>query len=72
MYERFNPRAMSDFFAKLEKEGGVGARPSVPERSSRSGKSRGSRLEGSFTLGRKTSYRADSAEFRDIKQRVGG
>jgi beta-barrel assembly-enhancing protease len=73
MYDSgFNPRAMSDFFAKLEKEGGVARGPQFLSDHPDPGNRAEAVSKEVSTLARKTSYRADSAEFRDIKQRVGG
>lgn len=72
MYDSgFNPRAMSDFFAKLEKEGGVARGPQFLSDHPDPGNRAQAVSKEVSTLARRTSYRADSAEFRDIKQRVG-
>ena len=73
MYDSgFNPRAMSDFFTKLEKEGGVARGPQFLSDHPDPGNRAQAVSKEVATLPRKTSYRTDSAEFRDIKQRVGG
>ncbi len=72
MYDTgFNPRAMSDFFTKLaEKSGSRGSQffSDHPDP--------GNRAEAVAkevaTLPRRTSYRSDSPDFQDIKERVGG
>jgi Zn-dependent protease with chaperone function len=72
MYDTgFNPRAMSDFFAKLEKEGSVARGPQFLSDHPDPGNRAQAVSKEVATLPRKTSYRTDSAEFRDIKQRVG-
>jgi hypothetical protein len=73
MYDTgFNPRAMSDFFTKLEKQGGVARGPQFLSDHPDPGNRAQSVAKEVATLPRKTSYRTDSAEFRDIKERVGG
>jgi beta-barrel assembly-enhancing protease len=73
MYDSgFNPRAMSDFFTKLEKEGGVARGPQFLSDHPDPGNRAQAVSKEVATLPRKANYRADSAEFRDIKQRVGG
>lgn len=72
MYDSgFNPRAMSDFFAKLEKEGGAARGPQFLSDHPNPGNRAEAVTREVATLPRKTSYRTDSAEFLDIKQRVG-
>jgi Zn-dependent protease with chaperone function len=72
MYDTgFNPRAMSDFFAKLEKEGSVARGPQFLSDHPDPGNRAQAVSKEVATLPRKTSYRTDSAEFRDIKPRVG-
>ncbi len=73
MYDSgFNPRAMSDFFAKLEKEGGAARGPQFFSDHPNPGNRAEAVTREVATLPRKMSYRTDSAEFLDIKQRVGG
>ena len=73
MYDTgFNPRAMSDFFNKLEKEGGGARGPQFLSDHPDPGNRAQAVAQEVSTLPRKTSYRTDSAEFLDIKQRVGG
>ena len=72
MYDTgFNPRAMAEFFAKI-----AGARRGARLRSSSAtipipGNRAQAVAKEVATLPRKTGYRSDSAEFRDIKQRCG-
>jgi Zn-dependent protease with chaperone function len=71
MYDTgFNPRAMSDFFNKLEKEGGARGPQFLSDHPDPGNRAQAVSQEVS-TLPRKTNYRTDSAEFLDIKQRVG-
>jgi len=73
MYDSgFNPQAMAQFFTKLEKEGGVARGPQFLSDHPNPGNRAEAVAKEVATLPRKTSYRSDSAEFRDIKQRVGG
>ena len=73
MYDTgFNPRAMSDFFTKLERQGGVARGPQFLSDHPDPGNRAQVVAKEVATLPRKTSYRTDSAEFRDIKERVGG
>ncbi len=71
MYDSgYNPHAMADFFTKLEKEGGSrGAQffSDHPNPGNRAGA-----VEREVRSLAPKSYRADSAEFRQIKQRVAG
>ncbi len=72
MYDTgFNPRAMSDFFTKLEKEGGVARGPQMLSDHPDPGNRAQAVAKEVATLPRKSNYRSDSAEFSDIKQRVG-
>jgi beta-barrel assembly-enhancing protease len=72
MYDtNFNPQAMAQFFTKLEKEGGARGPQFFSDHPDPGNRAEGVAREVA-TLPRKTSYRTDSAEFRDIKQRVGG
>lgn len=72
MYDTgFSPRAMSDFFTKLERQGGVARGPQFLSDHPDPGNRAQVVAKEVATLPRKTSYRTDSAEFRDIKERVG-
>jgi Zn-dependent protease with chaperone function len=73
MYDTgFNPQSMAQFFTKLEKEGGVARGPQFLSDHPDPGNRAEAVAKEVSTLPRKNSYRNDSAEFRDIKQRVGG
>src|SRR6266849_8255959 len=73
MYDTgFNPQAMAQFFTKLEKEGGVARGPQFLSDHPDPGNRAQAVAKEVATLPRKTSYRSDSAEFRDVKQRVAG
>ena len=73
MYDTgFNPQAMAQFFTKLEKEGGVARGPQFLSDHPDPGNRAEAVAKEVSTLPRKNSYRNDSAEFRDVKQRVGG
>ncbi len=72
MYDSgFNPRAMADFFAKLQSEGGARGPQFFSDHPDPGNRAQAVAKEVA-TLPRKTSYRSDSAEFRDVKQRVAG
>src|SRR6202171_3428329 len=72
MYDSgFNPRAMADFFTKLEEEGGARGPQFFSDHPDPGNRAQSVAKEVA-TLPRKTSYRSDGAEFRDIKQRVSG
>jgi len=72
MYDSgFNPRAMADFFAKLQAEGGARGPQFLSDHPDPGNRAQAVAKEVA-TLPRKTSYRSDSAEFRDLKQRVTG
>ena len=72
MYDSgFNPRAMADFFAKLQAEGGARGPQFFSDHPDPGNRAQAVAKEVA-TLPRKTSYRGDSAEFRDIKQHVTG
>ncbi len=72
MYDTgFNPRAMADFFTKLQEEGGARGLQFFSDHPDPGNRAQAVAQEVA-TLPRKTSYRSDSAEFRDIKQRVSG
>ena len=71
MYDTgFNPQAMANFFTKLEKEGGARSPQFLSDHPDPGNRAEAVAKEVA-TLPRKTNYRTDSAEFRDIKQRVG-
>jgi predicted Zn-dependent protease len=73
MYDSgFNPRAMADFFNKLQAEGGAARGPQFFSDHPDPGNRAQSVAGEVATLPRKTSYRTDSAEFRDVKLRVAG
>jgi hypothetical protein len=70
MYDTgFNPRAMADFFAKLQEQGGARGSQFFSDHPDPGNRAQAVAREVA-TLPRKTSYRSDSAEFLDIKQRV--
>jgi beta-barrel assembly-enhancing protease len=72
MYDTgFNPRAMADFFAKIQQEGGAHGPQFLSDHPDPGNRAQAVAAEVA-TLPRKTSYRSDSAEFLDIKQRVSG
>ena len=72
MYDTgFNPRAMADFFTKLQQEGGARGPQFFSDHPDPGNRAQSVAKEVA-TLPRKTSYRSDSAEFRDVKQRVSG
>ena len=72
MYDTgFNPRAMADFFTKLQAEGGARGPQFFSDHPDPGNRAQAVAKEVA-TLPRKASYRSDSAEFRDIKQRVAG
>ena len=72
MYDTgFNPRAMADFFEKIEKEGGGGG-PQFLSDHPNPGNRRQAVTKEVNTLPRKSSYRSDSAQFLAVKQTVGG
>jgi predicted Zn-dependent protease len=72
MYDSgFNPRAMADFFEKLQAEGGARGPQFFSDHPDPGNRAQAVAREVA-TLPRKTSYRSDSAEFRDVKLRVAG
>jgi predicted Zn-dependent protease len=72
MYDTgFDPHAMADFFTKLEREGGARGPQFLSDHPDPGNRAEVVSKEVA-TLPRKTNYRADSAEFHDIKQRVSG
>jgi beta-barrel assembly-enhancing protease len=72
MYDSgFNPRAIADFFTKLQAEGGARGPQFFSDHPDPGNRAQAVAKEVA-TLPRKTSYRSDSAEFRDVKQRVAG
>jgi hypothetical protein len=72
MYDTgFNPRAMADFFAKIQEEGGARGPQFFSDHPDPGNRAQAVAKEVA-TLPRKRSYRSESAEFGDIKQRVAG
>lgn len=72
MYDTgFNPRAMADFFAKIQQEGGARGPQFFSDHPDPGNRAQAVAGEVA-TLPRRSSYRSDSTEFRDIKQRVSG
>jgi Zn-dependent protease with chaperone function len=72
MYDSgFNPRAMADFFNKIQEEGGAHGPQFLSDHPDPGNRAQAVAAEVA-TLTRRSSYRSDSAEFRDIKQRVSG
>ncbi len=72
MYDTgFNPRAMADFFTKIQEEGGARGPQFLSDHPDPGNRAQAVAAEVG-TLPRKASYRSDSPEFRDIKQRVSG
>jgi Zn-dependent protease with chaperone function len=72
MYDTgFDPHAMAVFFAKLAEEGGSRGPQFLSDHPDPGNRSQAVAKEVA-TLPRKTSYRGDSADFRDVKQRVSG
>ena len=74
MYDTgYDPRSLADFFSKLEKQMGKG---SGVEQFFSDHPNPGNRVQAvtqeAATLPARSSYRADSADFRSIKQRVAG
>jgi hypothetical protein len=72
MYDTgFNPRAMADFFSKIQAQGGARGPQFFSDHPDPGNRAQAVAGEVA-TLPRKSGYRGDSAEFRDIKQRVSG
>jgi beta-barrel assembly-enhancing protease len=72
MYDSgFNPRAMADFFNKIQEEGGAHGPQFLSDHPDPGNRAQAVAAEVA-TLPRRSSYRSDSAEFRDVKQRVNG
>ena len=72
MYDSgFNPRAMADFFEKIQSQGGARGPQFFSDHPDPGNRAQAVGAEVA-TLPRKASYRPDSAEFRDVKQRVAG
>ncbi len=70
MYDTgFNPRAMADFFEKIQSQGGARGPQFFSDHPDPGNRAQAVGAEVA-TLPRKASYRSDSAEFRDVKQRV--
>src|SRR5437868_7808746 len=71
MYDSgYDPHQMAVFFAKLAEQGGARSPQFLSDHPDPGNRAEAVAKEVA-TLPRKTSYRTDSAEFRDIKQRVG-
>ena len=72
MYDTgFNPRAMADFFAKIQEQGGARGPQFFSDHPDPGNRAQSVAREVG-TLSRKSNYRSDSAEFRNVKQRVAG
>src|SRR6478609_4303650 len=72
MYDTgFNPRAMAEFFTKIQEQGGARGPQFFSDHPDPGNRAQSVAKEVA-TLPRKTSYRSDSAEFRDVRQRVSG
>jgi predicted Zn-dependent protease len=72
MYDTgFNPQAMAQFFTKLEREGGARGPQFFSDHPDPGNRAQAVAQEVA-TLPRKTGYRSDSTEFREIKLRVTG
>ena len=72
MYDTgFNPRAMAEFFAKIQEQGGARGPQFFSDHPDPGNRAQAVAREVG-TLPRKSNYRSDSAEFREIKQRVAG
>jgi beta-barrel assembly-enhancing protease len=70
MYDAgFDPHALAQFFTKLEKEGGSRGPQFLSDHPDPGNRAEGVSRELA-TLPSKTSYRGDSEEFREVKQRV--
>src|SRR5262249_11676844 len=67
----FDPHAMAEFFTKLEREGGSRGPQFLSDHPDPGNRAQAVSKEVA-TLPLKHSYRSDSAEFRQIKQRVSG
>src|SRR2546426_9756588 len=72
MYDTgFDPHAMAQFFTKLQRQGGSGARgPQFLSDHPDPGNRAEAVSREASTLPRKSNYRGDSPDFREIKQRV--
>jgi|KBSSwiStaDraftv2_1062776.scaffolds.fasta_scaffold20324_3 hypothetical protein len=72
MYDTgFNPRAMAQFFTKIQEQGGARGPQFFSDHPDPGNRAQAVASEVG-TLPRKSNYRSDSAGFRDIKQRVAG
>ena len=72
MYDTgFNPRAMADFFAKIQEQGGARGPQFFSDHPDPGNRAQAVAREVG-TLPRKSNYRSDSAQFREVKQRVAG
>jgi Zn-dependent protease with chaperone function len=70
MYDTgFNPHAMADFFEKIQAQGGARGPQFFSDHPDPGNRAEAVGAEVA-TLPRKASYRTDSEEFRDVKQRV--
>lgn len=70
MYDTgFNPRAMAEFFNKIQEEGGTRGPQFLSDHPDPGNRAQAVAAEVA-TLPRRSSYRADSPEFRDIKERA--
>ena len=71
MYDSgFNPRAMAEFFEKIQGQGGARGPQFFSDHPDPGNRAQAVAAAEVGTLPRKASYRGDSAEFLDIKQRV--
>jgi hypothetical protein len=72
MYDTgFNPRAMAEFFSKIQEQGGARGPQFFSDHPDPGNRAQAVAREVG-TLPRKSNYRSDSAGFREIKQRVAG
>jgi len=72
MYDTgFNPRAMAEFFSKIQEQGGARGPQFFSDHPDPGNRAQAVAREVG-TLPRKSNYRSDSAQFREIKQRVAG
>jgi len=72
MYDTgFNPRAMAEFFSKIQEQGGARGPQFFSDHPDPGNRAQAVAREVG-TLPRKSNYRSDSPQFREIKQRVAG
>jgi Zn-dependent protease with chaperone function len=72
MYDTgFNPRAMAEFFSKIQEQGGARGPQFFSDHPDPGNRAQAVAREVG-TLPRKSNYRSDSSGFREIKQRVAG